>query len=189
MHADTERTIDAFSGTARPPSLEITLARPGDFAEIAALNVAAYEEFRAVCGEEAWERMRANLEAVDALAAVADLLVVRGEGRLLGSVAYLAAGRTAPPLPREWASVRMLSVAPEARGRGVGAALVHACTARARDQGAEVLGLYTTEMMGAARALYARLGFVEDGVLPPRHGQPCWRYRLDLAPPVPGEGR
>jgi ribosomal protein S18 acetylase RimI-like enzyme len=83
----------------------------------------------------------------------------------------------------------MLSVAPEARGRGVGAALVHACVARARAEGAEVLGLYTTGMMGAARALYARLGFVEDGVLPPRHGQPCWRYRLDLASPVPAGGR
>jgi GNAT superfamily N-acetyltransferase len=185
MHS-TEPAIDASSGTARRPGLDVALARLRDFAEIAALNVAAYEEFRAVCGEEAWERMRANLEAVEALAAVADLLVVRDGSRLLGSVAYLAAGRTTPPLPREWASVRMLSVAPEARGRGVGAALVRACIDRARAEGAEVLGLYTTEMMAAARALYARLGFVEDGVLPPRHGQPCWRYRLDLAPPVPG---
>src|SRR5215208_4566910 len=100
MHAHTERAIDTISGTPRHPSPEVTLARPEDFGAIAALNVAAYAEFRAVCGEEAWE-----------------------------------------------------------------------------------------EMMGAARGLYARLGFVEDGVLPPRHGQPCWRYRLDLASPVSGRGR
>jgi hypothetical protein len=100
MHS-TEPAIDASSGAARHPSPEVTLARPEDFGEIAALNVAAYEEFRAVCGEEAWARMRTNLEAVSELATVADLLVVRGEGRLLGSVAYLPAGRTAPPLPRE----------------------------------------------------------------------------------------
>jgi ribosomal protein S18 acetylase RimI-like enzyme len=170
-----------LSRSTPPPPLDVTLAHRSDFAAIAALNVAAYEEFRAACGEEAWVRMRANLEAVAELASVAELLVVRGEGRILGSVAYLAAGRTAPPLPREWASVRTLSVAPEARGRGVGEALVRACIARAREQGAPALCLYTTELMAAARALYARLGFVQDADLPPRHGQPCWRYRLDLA--------
>jgi GNAT superfamily N-acetyltransferase len=191
MQVDTERGADAISGTARRPPLDVALARPADFPAIAALNVAAYQEFRPACGEEAWARMRANLEAVDALAAAAALLVVRDGGRIVGSVAYLPAGRTAPPLPREWASVRMLAVAPGARGRGVAAALMHACIARARDEGAAVLGLYTTAMMGAARALYARLGFVEDAVLPPRHGQPCWRYRLDLASPAEptAEGR
>ena len=165
--------------------MQVSAATPADYAEIAALNVAAYAEFRAACGEEAWARMRANLEAVDALASAADLLVVRDGPRILGSVAYVPAGRTAPPLPRESASVRMLAVAPEARGRGVAAALMRACITQAREEGAAVLGLYTTAMMGAARALYARLGFVEDAVLPPRHGQPCWRYRLDLAAPSP----
>jgi GNAT superfamily N-acetyltransferase len=168
--------------------MQVSVATPADYAEIAALNVAAYAEFRPVCGEEAWTRMRVTLEAVGELASEAELLVVRDGGRLLGSVAYLRAGRTAPPLPREWASVRLLSVAPEARGRGVGAALVHACIARARAEGADVLGLYTTGMMDTARALYARLGFVQDAVLPPRHGQPCWRYRLDLAAPAPPSG-
>ncbi len=165
--------------------MQVSVATPADYAEIAALNVAAYEEFRAVCGEEAWARMRTTLEAVDELADEAELLAVRDGGLLLGSVAYLPAGRTAPPLPREWASVRLLAVDPEARGRGVGAALVHACIDRARAEGADVLGLYTTGMMDTARALYARLGFVQDAVLPPRHGQPCWRYRLDLTVPSP----
>jgi predicted N-acetyltransferase YhbS len=182
MHAGIETGIDGSSGRARPSvDVDVAVARPADFPEVAALNVAAYAEFRARIGEEAWARMLASLESVDALAAAGVVLVAREGGRLLGSVAYLPAGRTAPPLPRDWASVRTLAVAPWARGRGVGEALVHACIARARAGGAAVLGLYTTEMMGSARALYARLGFVEDGVLPPRHGQPCWRYRLDLA--------
>ncbi|MFL5539823.1 MAG: GNAT family N-acetyltransferase [Longimicrobiaceae bacterium] len=162
--------------------MQVTVATPADHPEIAALNVAAYEEFRAHTGEEVWARMRANLEAVDGFAAGGEILVAREDGRLLGAVAYYPPGSTAPPLPAEWASVRVLAVDPSARGRGVAAALMEACIARARAQGAAVLGLYTTEMMAAARALYARLGFVQDAELPPRHGQPCRRYRLDLAP-------
>lgn len=162
--------------------MRITTADPSDHPAIAALNVAAYEEFRARTGEEVWARMRANLEAVDGFAAGGELLVAREDGRLLGAVAYYPPGSTAPPLPPEWASVRALAVEPSARGRGVAAALMEACVERARAQGAATLGLYTTEMMAAARALYARLGFVQDAELPPRHGQPCRRYRLDLAP-------
>lgn len=125
--------------------------------------------------------MRAALEGVDALAAGAELLVAREEGRLLGAVIYAGPGCTRPPLPAEWASIRALAVPPWARGCGAGRALVEACIARARLNEAETIGLYSTEMMATARALYARLGFVDDGPLPPRHGQPCRRYRIDLA--------
>lgn len=51
---------------------------------------------------------------------------------------------------------------------------------------ADTLGLYTTRMMAAARALYARLGFVDDEPLVPRNGQPCRRCRLDLVPAPTG---
>jgi N-acetylglutamate synthase-like GNAT family acetyltransferase len=79
--------------------------------------------------------------------------------------------------------VRALAVPPWARGCGAGRALVEACIARARLNEAETIGLYSTEMMATARALYARLGLVDDGPLPPRHGQPCRRYRIDLTSP------
>jgi ribosomal protein S18 acetylase RimI-like enzyme len=162
--------------------MRVGVATSAEHAAIAALNVAAYEEYRARVGDETWAAMRANLEAAGDAAAGAELLVARGGGRLLGSVIYYPPGRTGPPLPAEWASVRTLAVGPWARGRGAGEALVGACIARAREAGADTFGLYTTEMMASARALYARLGFVQDGELPPRHGQPCWRYRLDLVP-------
>ncbi len=158
----------------------VGVAAPGDYAEIAAVNVAAYDEFRARIGDGAWARMRANISAIAKEAETAAVLVARDGGGVLGSVLYYAPGTTLPPLPAEWASIRTLAVAPAARGRGVGEALVRECIARARADGAATLGLYTTAMMGTAIALYERLGFVRDGDLPPRHGHPCWRYRLDL---------
>ncbi|HEX8903812.1 MAG TPA: GNAT family N-acetyltransferase, partial [Longimicrobiaceae bacterium] len=170
---------DPASEGAHPP-VRVAVAEPADHDAIAALNVAAYAEFRARIGEDAWGRMHANITAVAGAAAAAVQLVAREGGQVLGSVLYYPPGTTIPPLPPEWASLRTLAVAPAARGRGVAAALMRECVARARAEGAPVLGLYTTEMMAPAIALYERLGFVRDAELPPRHGHPCWRYRLDL---------
>jgi ribosomal protein S18 acetylase RimI-like enzyme len=170
MHGSTEDT----------PPLEIGPARPDEYDAIGAMCVASYEEFATRIQPVLWEAMRANILDVAGLAREAEILVARGGGQVLGSTAYYAPGRTIPPLPPEWASVRTVAVAPAARGRGVGEALMRACIARAREDGAPAIGLYTGEIMAAARALYAKLGFVRDAVLPPRHGMEAWRYRLDL---------
>lgn len=54
-------------------------------------------------------------------------------------------------------------VAPEARGLGAGRMLVDAVAAWARGRGATRLVLWVAEDRHAARALYARAGFVETG--------------------------
>lgn len=58
------------------------------------------------------------------------------------------------------AEVRVLAVAPEARGQGVGEALVGACEERARKSGANALVLWSQPTMRAAHRLYERSGFV-----------------------------
>lgn len=63
----------------------------------------------------------------------------------------------------------MLGVAPEARGRGVGRALVRAVIARADDTGADRVVLCSLEMARTAHRLYERLGFVR---LPERDWYP-----------------
>lgn len=57
---------------------------------------------------------------------------------------------------------RMLAVAPSARGRGVGEALVRACLARAArpPHSAHSMVIWTQPEMHAAQELYARLGFL-----------------------------
>ncbi|GAB2675396.1 GNAT family N-acetyltransferase [Thalassiella azotivora] len=91
------------------------------------------------------------------------LVAVDGAGQLLGSVTF-----TVPPSP--WAELsgpgeaefRMLGVAPGARGRGVGEALVRACVDRARALGATRLRLCTQPESLAAHRLYGRYGFTRD---------------------------
>jgi ribosomal-protein-alanine N-acetyltransferase len=59
--------------------------------------------------------------------------------------------------------VANIAVAPSARGRGIGAALLDAVIAAGRDAGAESLYLDVRESNAAARSLYASRGFAVVG--------------------------
>lgn len=73
-----------------------------------------------------------------------------------------ALGRVAGPE----AELLTLAVAPEARGRGLGAALIAAYEAAALARGAEESFLEAAETNPPARALYARLGYRPAGRRP-----------------------
>ena len=57
---------------------------------------------------------------------------------------------------------RMLAVAPQARGRGVGEALARFAIDRLAEQGAHAVVLSSLSTMHAAHRIYERLGFRRD---------------------------
>ncbi len=65
-----------------------------------------------------------------------------------------------PHGPGEW-EVAKLAVDPAYRGHGIGTRLVERCIAAARAGGARWLTLVSSHKLGAAVALYRRLGFVD----------------------------
>jgi ribosomal protein S18 acetylase RimI-like enzyme len=87
--------------------------------------------------------------------------VDEGTGEVLGSVTYVPGqGYAFAELAGEdEGEFRMLGVAPEAQGRGVGAALVRACIERARADGRRGIVISTSPVMHAAHRLYEHLGF------------------------------
>ena len=162
----------------------VSLAQTSDFDAIAELNVEAYREFADCMSPDGWRGMEASLRAVEARAQSAQFLVVKDQGAVVGSVGYCPAGKGNPEIfPLDWAAVLLLAVSPTHRGRGIARKLVSACIQCARDDSAQVIGLFTSELMTAAQQLYESMGFRRESELPSRLGLRYWRYQLQLKEP------
>ncbi|GGW21015.1 N-acetyltransferase [Streptomyces capoamus] len=142
------------------PAPHIRTARPADEEDLAVLDRATWSTLHAVAPRPQPpyppffdERHRPE-----------DFLVAEAGGRLLGYI------RLVPPTPlpsnAHVLAVQGFAVAEEARGRGVGRALIRAAVAEARRRGARRLTLRVLGHNTPARALYASEGFAVEGVLP-----------------------
>ena len=166
--------------------LRIRGARSGDRGAIEAVTLSAYEQYAALMPAH-WEGYRQNILATLAAAQPDAQIVAEEVGRVVGSVLLYPAGSVmARPgggsITLAWPEVRLLAVAPEARDRGVGAALMDECIRRARQSGAAALTLRTTDVMQAAMRLYERLGFgrAPELDIQPAPGVTIKGYRLGL---------
>ena len=74
------------------------------------------------------------------------------DGERVGSVFVVRKSKTV-------AQLRLLILAPQARGLGLGARLTDECLAFARSKGYKKMVLWTNSCLDSARALYARRGF------------------------------
>ena len=169
--------------------LRIRDARSADRGAIEAVTLAAYEQYAALMPAH-WEGYRQNILATLAAAKPDAQIVAEEEGRIVGTVLLYPAGSVmARPgggsITLAEPEVRLLAVAPAARGRGVGAALMNECVSRARQSGAAALTLHTTDIMQSAMRLYERLGFRRAPGLDiqPAPGVIIKGYRLDLETP------
>jgi ribosomal protein S18 acetylase RimI-like enzyme len=163
--------------------MKITIreASTQDFAVITSLSIRAYQEYSQALTPEHWHTMQTGLSGIAKHAQQAKPLVAELEGKLIGSVVYYAPGTSNSQIFQpEWASLRLLAVSPEHRGRGIGKLLSQKCINRAKTDKADVIGLHTSELMTKARRMYEKLGFRQDIELPRRLGVRYWRYILDL---------
>lgn len=149
-------------------SLIVRPARPGEIDEVGRLTQRAYVTDGLVepDGTYVVELGRAAQRARDA-----ELLVaVDSQGTLLGTVTVCAPDSPLAEVSRPGElEFRMLAVAPDARRRGVGEALVTAVLQQAAELGAHRVVLCSAEHMSAAHRLYSRMGFTR---LPERDWYP-----------------
>ena len=162
-------------------------ARPSELAEIGNLRVAAYEaggflsdashygETLRTLGHDGSGQILAAVQE-DGGRAGADGTPFTTTERILGTVMlqlWPDAGHVVRG-PGD-AEVRALAVAPEARGRGVGRALLQAVNDQARACGVRHLLLCTQKTMLAAQHLYTEAGFRR---LPERDWEPVPGFTL-----------
>lgn len=138
-------------------------ARPEDRDAVRDLTLRAYEEYATIMSASSYTLLLQALHDALASESQSHRLVAELEGMLLGSVmlyppTVAAYGELAQAAP--WPELRLLAVAPEARGLGIGELLVHECIRRLRAEGATELGLHTAASMRGAMRLYERMGFV-----------------------------
>jgi GNAT superfamily N-acetyltransferase len=135
--------------------------RPADPSEHAALGdlcVAAY-----AADDLAPPGYEGALRDVATRAASAEILVAEEDADVLGTVTLvLDPGPMREIATPDEGEFRMLAVAPHARGKGAGTALVRACADRARARGRRALVCSSQPSMRSAHAIYERLGFVRD---------------------------
>jgi ribosomal protein S18 acetylase RimI-like enzyme len=150
--------------------LVVRRATPRDHATAGAITLAAYEPFT----DDPDDDYRARLADAASRDAEAELWVAEAEGVLLGCVTLCPPGSPWREIARDdEGEFRMLAVAPEAQGRGVGRTLVELVLERFRADGASAVALSSLRSMTSAHRLYERLGFTR---LPERD----WRPRPDV---------
>lgn len=149
-------------------------AEPRELEAVGLLTLAAYAADGYLSPEDPYA---GELLAADQRASQADLVVaVAHDGTLLGTVTFCLPGSPWAEISRPGeAEFRMLAVAPEARGRGIGEALAAWCVDRAREQGCTAVALSSLDQMQAAHRLYERMGFVRT---PERDWQPAPDVKL-----------
>ncbi len=159
---------------------QLRLARDDDLDEVGRLTVAAYVADGLLAADDPYT---AHLADARSRAAEAELWVAEDGPRVLGSVTYCLPGTPWAELSSDGeGEFRMLTVAPDARRRGIARVLVQRCLDRSTALGHRAVVLSSLPAMTAAHRLYASLGFVRTPQRDwtPSPGVDLWAFRLDL---------
>ena len=147
------------------PEIVVRDAGVDDSDAIRELTLAAYGQYSDRMAASAWAALLSAVHAALSTDIHAQRIVAEQDGSILGSVLLFPQSEDAyPGLPAhaQRPEIRLLAVAPEARGLGIARRLVDECIRRAKVSGAEAIGLHTSISMREAIQLYKTLGFRRD---------------------------
>jgi GNAT superfamily N-acetyltransferase len=148
-------------------NLNIRDAHERDYDAMLNVTITSYQEYATMMPKWAWEEYKEGMEEAIKGPLPAEHIVAEQDGAIVGSVLLYPAGTVfeipeGPTVVLPYPEVRLLAVAPLARGSGIGRALTEECLRRARQSGATALTLHTTDMMQTAMQMYERMGFARN---------------------------
>lgn len=152
---------------------------PKDSEELSELAVTAFEEYKDKYDD--WDTFIFRIAVMPLLAETSEIILAKIDGEIVGAVAYVAPHKPkAEFFEPEWAVIRMLVVAPKARGLGIGKTLTQECIDMAKRGGAKTVALHTSKIMQTALAMYLRMGFEYKKDAPNIFGVEYKIYTLDI---------
>jgi ribosomal protein S18 acetylase RimI-like enzyme len=167
--------------------LHLRNASENDCDAIQDVTQSAYQQYAAVMPPPHWENYKQNILATLGDVRPAEQIVAEQHGAIMGAVLLYPAGTVfsgpdGASVTLAWPEVRLLAVAPAARGQGIGKALMEECVRRAQQSGSTAITLHTTDMMEVAMRMYERMGFVRTPEFDfhPAPGVTIKGYRLSL---------
>ncbi len=140
----------------------IRIATKNEWTQIADLTKTAYGEYAKDADPDFWLMYESRTR--DLL--ISDENLIRFV--LLDSDVIAASAIYVPPYKRDtgekiienkYPEMRLLSVHPDYRNKGLANKLIEACERRAKDDGFESMTLHTTSLMTTAKAMYERRGY------------------------------
>jgi GNAT superfamily N-acetyltransferase len=160
----TIETLLDGNNAAAPPERKYTLRdpEPGDYGWIVARNAEIYAEeygwrgpFEGVCAQIVADYVR-NFDSKLERCWIAEM-----DGERVGCVMLVKDDPKAKKA--DVARIRLLLLDKKARGLGLGSRLVDECIRFSRAKGYRRVTLWTHKELTAARAIYAKAGFVKSG--------------------------
>jgi GNAT superfamily N-acetyltransferase len=161
-------------------------ARPQEFPAIGDLMVDVYSRLEGFPQQPEYFAMLKNIGEITKRPHTELIVAVTPEGKIEGAVVYFSdmssygSGGSATG-EKNASGFRLLAVAPEARGKGIGRLLTQACIEKAREDKNEQLIIHSTEFMKVAWKMYERMGFERSEDLDFMQGElPVFGFRLHL---------
>ena len=164
-------------------------AKPREFTEIGKLMVQVYAELEGFPKQDeqpAYYEMLANIGELTKKPGTELLVAVSEDGRIAGGVVYFGdmqyygSGGTAT-MEKNAGGFRLLAVAPEARGRGIGKLLTNECIRKTKEKNRSQVIIHSTKAMQTAWKMYESIGFKRSEDLDFLQGElPVFGFRLML---------
>ena len=142
--------------------MKIRVIKDGEIEAVRNLRLESYQEYKQFVSKEHSEVLKNTLISDNDLKSNAKIYTAELDGQIVGSVVLFPPSIQAYDWNKnvqEYPEIRMLSVKPATRGKGIGGALVQHCLKVSKEENNSLIGLHTAEFMKEALALYESMGF------------------------------
>ncbi|MBT2704497.1 GNAT family N-acetyltransferase [Bacillus sp. ISL-35] len=134
----------------------------GEIETVRNLRLESYQEYEQFVSKEHWAVLKNTLISDNDLKNNAKIYIAELDGQIAGSVVLFPASIKAYEWNeniQDYPEVRMLSVKPMIRSKGIGGALVEHCIKVSKEENNSHIGLHTASFMTKAISLYESKGF------------------------------